>query len=503
MNNFLFNYYATKIKKNVIGQKITRVDSSFNTVVLNLDSGLSIFFKLDSPSALFFGNYTIEKTQNAFAVNLQKKLNKLKITDVDFCGIERVLILHLLDKRLDIENRYLLIFEIAGRNGNLILTDSNQKIIEAYRLINARQILPNRIYKKPHRMLDITIDDIDVLKKALNKDNILGIDNFTKKFITQENIERFIEVVRKPYDSLFKYTLGEKSFVYPFLFDFGLDVSNIDEKDLFYQIFTQNTQSSTNNTKTINLIEKKINKLNDKIKKIGIDIQKAQDAKKWKLYADTLLANINSIELYSDLVYLTPPGAENKIQIPINTKKTIQDNINTYYKLYKKYKNAKNILESLLNQTKQEHAYLLQIKKQLLNNKIDPKDVKFLFNKKTNPKVIPTDAISYEHFNILGFDVYLGKNAKGNDLVLKNASKEDIWMHPKSIPGPHLILKNPKRLQQIDKSLLEQCAQKIREKLGTNDKIEVDYTFVKFVKKPKGFKKGRVIYSNFKTVMVG
>jgi predicted ribosome quality control (RQC) complex YloA/Tae2 family protein len=503
MNNFLFNYYAAKIKKNILGQKITHVGASLNTVVLNSDNGLSIFFKLDSPSALFFGDYTIEKTQNAFAVNLQKKLNKLKITDVDFRGIERVLILHLLDKRLDIENCYHLIFEITGRNGNLILTDSNQKIIEAYRLINARQILPNRIYKKPHKMLDITIDDIDVIKKALNKDNILGIDSFTKKFVTQENIESFINVVRKPYKTLFKYTLGEKSFVYPFLFDFGLDVSSINEKDLFNKIFTQNTQICSNNAKIINLIDKKIHKLNDKIKKIQIDIQKAKDAAKWKLYADTLLANINSIELYNDLVYLTPPGSESKIPIPINTKKTIQDNINTYYKLYKKYKNAKNILESVLNQTKQEHVYLLQIKEQLLNHQIDPKDVKLLFNTKTNQRVISTDTISYEHFKILDFDVYLGKNAKGNDLILKNASKEDIWMHPKSIPGPHLILKNPKRLQQIDKNLLEQCAQKIRERLGTNDKIEVDYTFVKFVKKPKGFKKGRVIYSNFKTVMVG
>ncbi|PMP67710.1 MAG: fibronectin/fibrinogen-binding protein, partial [Desulfurella multipotens] len=67
----------------------------------------------------------------------------------------------------------------------------------------------------------------------------------------------------------------------------------------------------------------------------------------------------------------------------------------------------------------------------------------------------------------------------------------------------HLIIKNPQRLQQLDKTLLEKCAQKIRENLGTNDKIEVDYTFVKFVKKPKGFKKGRVTYSNFKTVVVG
>lgn len=502
MNNFLFNYFATKIKRDIIGQRIANVSANLNTIILRLPNGSSIFFKLDSQSALFFGNYTIEKTQNTFAVSLQKKINKLKIIDVDFEGLERVLTLHLLDKRLDIEHHYYLIFEITGRNGNLILCDANKKIIETYRLIENRQILPNRIYKEPNKMLDIILDDIDVLKKSFNKNNILGIDNFIKKFITQENIDSFIEVARKPFEALFKYSLNEKFVVYPFLFDFGLDVSKIDEKDLFNQIFTQNTQTNSNNTKFISLINKKINKLNDKIEKIQTDIEKTQNAEKFKQYADTLLANINLIKPHKDFVCLKPNDSVS-ITIPINPKKTIQDNINTYYKLYKKYKNAKNILNSVLDQVQQERFHLLQIKEQILNNKIDIKDVKILLNKKTHQKVISADTISYEHFSILGFDVYIGKNAKGNDLILKNASKEDIWMHPKNIPGPHLILKNPKRLQHIDKNLLEQCAQKIREKLGTNDKIEVDYTFVKFVKKPKGFKKGRVIYSNFKTVMVG
>lgn len=503
MNSFLFHYFATKIKKDILDQKITHIYASVSTIVLNAQNGLSIFFKLDSPSALFFGNYQLPKTQNQFSANLQKKINKLKIINVDFRGLERVLILHLLDKRLDIEHYYYLVFEITGRNGNLILCDADQKIIESYRYSTNRQILPNKIYKKPRQMLDITVDNIDILKNALHVKNILGIDSFAKKIVGKENIDNFIEIAKKPYEKLFQYEFQGKDFVYPFLFDFSKNVNIIDDETLFNQIFNKNSQKNSNNTKIIQSIDKKLKKYSEKIEKIDQDIQKAQEADKMKLFADILLENINSVQLNGNVVYLKSLAYANEIAIPINPQKSIQDNINFYYKLYKKYKNAKDILSLRLNQVKQECSYLAQIQEQLLNNQIDPKDVNKFLKTKINQKVKIIETFPYERSNILGFDVYIGKNAKGNDLILKNASKEDIWMHPKNIPGPHLIIKNPKRLQELEKTLLEQCAQKIKEKMQSNSKIEVDYTFVKYVKKPKGFKKGRVTYANFKTVVVG
>ncbi|AHF97726.1 hypothetical protein DESACE_01455 [Desulfurella acetivorans A63] len=504
MNNFLFNYFAKKIKERSIGERIFNIYAHEDTLFLNLKNNLAILFKLNSPTALFFGNYKLEKTQNNFAVSLHKKISGLRIIEVDFVGLERVLTLHLLDKRLDIEHHYYLIFEITGRNGNLLLCDNAQKIIEVFRLNQKRQIIPGKIYKKPPQMLDVTLSDINTLKNAIKKENILGIDSFTKNFINEENLENFIETIKKPSDRLFCYTYNKKKFVYPFLLNFGLDTSAIEENELFEQFFKQNTNINSNNTKIINFLDKKIKKLSEKIEKIQSDIKKAEDAQTFKLYADTLLENISKLKyINADIIYLKPLEKPNELAIPINPQKTIQDNINHYYKLYKKYKNAKSKLENVLKNAIKEQKFLLKIKENLLSGHIDPNYIKTILPHNNAQKIVPLDNIPYEHFNILGFDVYIGKNAKGNDLILKNASKDDIWMHTKSIPGPHLIIKNPQRLQQLDKTLLEKCAQKIRENLGTNDKIEVDYTFVKFVKKPKGFKKGRVTYSNFKTVVVG
>jgi len=508
MNNFLFNYYAQKIK-NSIGQSITGVYASGQTIVLHIKDN-SIFFKLDSPPALFYGNFELPKTIGVFASNLHKKISKLKIVDVRFEGLERVLYLYLIDKRLNIERFFYLIFEITGRTGNLILTGSNFDIIDCFRYIQSRNIVRSKRYTPPPKMLDITLDDKNTIKQSLKKQNMLGIDSFVKNFITTDNIDEFIDVVKKPYNRLYKYNFKNKTVVYPFYFDFGINSEPIDEQELFTSTFiNQSYQTPSKKPGILKLLDKKIEKLNAKIERIQEQINKTQDADKWKLYADTLLEHLPIIKLKKitdSTIFLKPQSHNETLPIPINPEKTLQHNIDLYYKLYKKYKTAKKTLELLLAQTTEEIKNIESLKKQLLDNQISADDIKNLFkiekNKTSKTIQMAMQSINYEHFRMLGFDVYIGKNAKGNEQILKIASKDDIWMHPKNIAGPHLIIKNPQRLQEIDNTLLAQCAQKIKEKMHAYDKIEVDYTFMKFVKKPKGFKKGRVTYSNFKTMVV-
>ena len=42
-----------------------------------------------------------------------------------------------------------------------------------------------------------------------------------------------------------------------------------------------------------------------------------------------------------------------------------------------------------------------------------------------------------------GFDIYVGKNNNQNDqLTLKTATNNDLWLHTKDIPGSHVIIKS-------------------------------------------------------------
>ena len=106
-------------------------------------------------------------------------------------------------------------------------------------------------------------------------------------------------------------------------------------------------------------------------------------------------------------------------------------------------------------------------------------------------------------FEIDGFTVLVGKNNKQNDyLTTKLANNNDIWFHVKDFHGSHVIL----RTNGIEptQETINKCASLAKEhsKAKESSNISVDYTLVKYVKKPSGSKPGMVIYTNNKTVIV-
>ena len=102
-----------------------------------------------------------------------------------------------------------------------------------------------------------------------------------------------------------------------------------------------------------------------------------------------------------------------------------------------------------------------------------------------------------------GFEIYVGKNNKENDfLTLRLADKTDIWLHTKNIPGSHtVIITNGK---EVDEDTLIYAARlaAANSKGAESDNVPVDYTPVKYVKKPRGAQAGMVIYTNNKTLYV-
>ncbi|MBK5262848.1 MAG: DUF814 domain-containing protein, partial [Peptostreptococcaceae bacterium] len=102
-----------------------------------------------------------------------------------------------------------------------------------------------------------------------------------------------------------------------------------------------------------------------------------------------------------------------------------------------------------------------------------------------------------------GFRVLVGRNNVDNDiLTFKTASPKDIWFHTKDIPGSHVILfldgKTPG-----DQTIMEAASlAALHSKAKNSENIPVDYTKVRYVKKPNGAKPGMVIFTGNKTVYV-
>ena len=101
-----------------------------------------------------------------------------------------------------------------------------------------------------------------------------------------------------------------------------------------------------------------------------------------------------------------------------------------------------------------------------------------------------------------GFKLLVGKNNTQNDyLTFKVAAKDDIWFHVKDMPGSHVILLT-EGVEPGDQDYTEAAAIAAHYSSTGGDRVAVDYTRVKNIKKPQGAKPGFVIYKTNYTAYV-
>lgn len=118
-------------------------------------------------------------------------------------------------------------------------------------------------------------------------------------------------------------------------------------------------------------------------------------------------------------------------------------------------------------------------------------------NKETTSR--PWRSIQY-----LGFEVWIGKSASGNDELLQVSHKEDIWMHARHVSGSHIIIRMNKRLGFPSMEILEAVAGWAAwySKAKTASLAPVIYTKRKFVRKPKGSAPGSVLVDKEQVILV-
>ena len=96
-----------------------------------------------------------------------------------------------------------------------------------------------------------------------------------------------------------------------------------------------------------------------------------------------------------------------------------------------------------------------------------------------------------------------GKNNTQNDLITTRiATKGDLWFHVKGVPGSHVVVMCGGNDVSDETIIFAARLAAKNSKAATSSNIPVDYTPIKFVKKPNGAKPGMVIYTTNKTVFV-
>lgn len=269
-----------------------------------------------------------------------------------------------------------------------------------------------------------------------------------------------------------------------------------------------------------NIINKNMAKLNAKIQVYQKKIEEVRNCERYKLMGELIKSNLGRIKRgdteITTINYYSPHQED--ITIPLNSSLTPLQNAHSYFKKYRKTKDSLKVISEQLNSNQAKLSQLEKLQKlykqdsnslsnlhKIYNNLVKLGLVKKVITpvkkqKKEINKLRPAKYISKD-----GWEIYVGKNNQQNDfLTLKLASGNDIWLHTKTFQGAHVIIKNKGGGQTPPLSTLLQAARLAVHfsKAKNENKVLVDYTLKKYVKKPKNAKPGMVTYSHEKSLII-
>ena len=487
-----------------------------------------------------------------FCMLLRKHLLGGRILELTQPPMERILDFRLetIDELGDrVERR--LVLEAMGRSANLILLDGEGRIIDCIRRIDGdisrgqRQVLPGLFYRQPpapDKLNPITVDE-DALAAALENptqkepdklilDSFSGISPLIAREIAfraggQENLHAELDKLRK--------TVQEKDFTPFLLVREGKPVDFTFLPILQYGPQTESVRQDSFSALLDGFYERR--EAADRVRQKGQDLVKAVtnardrtarklanqekelaatwEREKLREQGDIITSNLHRMERGMKTLraqnFYDPEGGE--IDIKLDPLLTPQQNAAKYYKDYNKAKKAEEMLTILMEKGERELEYLNSVlenlslaegERDLQEIRQELTDTGYLRRPKTAAKREKRVAGKPMEFrSTTGLRITVGKNNSQNDqLTTKMAYKSDIWLHTQKIHGSHVIL----WLEggEADAQSLTEAAilAATFSQAADSTRVPVDYTPVKYVKKPAGARPGMVVYTTYQTAVV-
>ncbi len=482
--------------------------------------------------------YENPATPPMFCMLMRKYLSSAKLINILQPELERVVIFVFssINEMGDIVE-IKLACELISSKQNIILINSDGKIIDALKHsdieTSSRLVLPGATYTLPERQeklnpLNATADEI--LQKSDATTLLSSVDGFSPLIcreieFSKDQKERLsqilLDISENNSPTLVLDPDGEPlDFSYTAIKQYGKIFENkiYDSFSLLLDAF----YTAKEKTARINGASKDIYRLVNNLKSRTerklytrlLELKKCENRENLRIYGELIKANIYNIEKGASSVEVPNYYSENmeNIYIPLDVSLSPQANANKYFKEYKKTYTAEQTLTELTEKDRQELVYFDSVLDSInrAENLEDIREIREELsdagyikqslgkkNKKENP-------ISFkEYISQEGYKILVGKNNKQNDyLTLRLANKNDLWFHTKNIAGSHVIVFCGGGEVSEETILQAATLASQNSKAKDSSNVAVDYTPVKFVKKPNGAKPGMVIYTTNKTIYV-
>ncbi len=494
-----------------------------------------------------------------FCMLLRKHLTGGRLAEITQPPAERsVSLIFDCNDEMGVPCRKRLILELMGRNSNLILTGADGRILDCLRRVDfemseLRQVLPGLFYHDPPRQdkhIPAKTEEAELLcllktaepGRRLDKwllDTFAGISPLiarelsfrftgeTDTLLGGLNTDALAAFLQREFalpDGFTPVLLQKdgvpKEFSYREILQYGDFLEEMrctSFAELLDRFYTQTDRSERMRQKSQTL-RKAVTTLHERVlRKLEHQRQEREatlDREQLRRMGDIVTANLHAISRGQTLL-----RAENfyeadapTIEIALKPELSPQQNAAKFYKEYAKAKTAEKILTEQLQQGELEADYLAAVLDELsrAENESDLAEIRQELesggyvrpaDRRKQPKLPASKPMEFASSD--GYRIFVGRNNRQNDqLSMKTARKDDLWLHIQKFHGTHVIIACA-GVRPPDRTVTEAAmlaALYSQAKNGQN--VPVDVTQVRNLRKPNGAKPGMVVYEHYQTVIV-
>lgn len=249
--------------------------------------------------------------------------------------------------------------------------------------------------------------------------------------------------------------------------------------------------------------QKELVKAEKKLSQQVKELAEADLLQTWLTYSELIKVNLPKMKKGDSILeavnYYDPELRP--ILIPLLQDKNPQENLNFYVKKYRKAKIGKAKIAEQLNKTRADIAQILEVL-----SYFDTEQWRDLEGGSELPHKAITKIRQSENLLKLAvnddWEILIGRKAKENDLISTQIGKSaDWWFHTRIYHGSHVLLRNFHK-KEPPYELVDLCCSLAAwfSKARHSENVPVDYTQIRYVRKPRKSAPGFVTYSNHKTV---
>jgi predicted ribosome quality control (RQC) complex YloA/Tae2 family protein len=513
-----------------------------NELVIRIQSQEEKFLRIGIETQTpYFLKYPVQRIKDPHTFFFAN-LNSQKIQDVRIIPFDKVIYIY--------TNKYILKCTFYGRDKNIKLLDSQNSIVESFKKISqadkSHQINPRIQLSSSEDLINFERDRIQLslksfmtemvggFNKLLSEEVCFRIDTNPDSLISEVTesvwnklVEAIVQIKEEfNRDDCYIYDHSHKSAILSLVklknISGDYKLNNYPDVNTAWKQFLYQFQKRNNLDRILNQSRAKIMRRITYLEKTLKKVTDFKDLEKKKTEAELkghLLQTFSSeIKRGTDLVRLKNiySTVEEMISIKLDPKLSVQENALKYFNKYKDINSKKDSLKSKQDTYNDELNYWKKMyheSEKIDNLKKAEKLDQLLTQKKLIQKEIKTkktvSAIDISSFNRVLLDgkweILIGKNAENNDLLThKFAKKHDIWMHAQGVPGSHVIVRLPEKNAQPPMDILKQAASIAAyfSNAKNSTTVPVNYTEVRYVRKPRKASAGTALITSAKTLFV-